>query len=46
MEYQIVTDRFGNEHITEEIAPSEFRSTPKEIWEAQQVEHLTEIPTV
>ena len=33
---KIVIDEKGNEHIIEEFAPNEFRSTPKKIWDEQQ----------
>jgi hypothetical protein len=32
----IITDAQGKEHVLEEFAPNEFRSTPKEIWDEQQ----------
>lgn len=32
----IITDEQGKEHVLEEFAPNEFRSTPKEIWDEQQ----------
>ena len=39
------TDDFGVEHAIIDRGNGEFTSMPKSVYEAQQVEHLTEIPT-
>ena len=39
------TDSFGAEHALIEHADGSFTSMTKADYEAQQVEHLTEIPT-
>lgn len=39
---KIVTDINGKEHIIEEFAPNEFRSTPKEIWDKEQAKRNSE----
>jgi hypothetical protein len=38
-----ITDDFGNEHAIIDRGNGEFTSMPKAVYEAQQVEHLTEI---
>ena len=40
-----ITDKEGNEHALIEHADGSFTSMLKSTYEAQQVEHLTEIPT-
>jgi len=40
-----ITDQSGVEHAIIDRGNDEFTSMPKSIYEAQQVEHLTEIPT-
>jgi hypothetical protein len=41
-----ITDDYGNDHAIIENADGSFTSMLKADYEAQQVEHLTEIPTV
>ena len=40
-----ITDEHGNEHAIIDHGNDQFTSMPKAVYEAQQVEHLTEIPT-
>ena len=40
-----ITDEQGNEHALIDRGNGEFTSMLKATYEAQQVEHLTEIPT-
>ena len=40
-----ITDKEGHEHALIEHADGSFTSMLKSTYEAQQVEHLTEIPT-
>ena len=40
-----ITDDNGREHAIIDHGNEQFTSMPKEVYEAQQVEHLTEIPT-
>ena len=40
-----LTDKDGNEHAIIDRGNGEFTSMLKSTYEAQQVEHLTEIPT-
>ena len=40
-----VTDEQGMEHIIIDRGNGEFTSMPKSVYDEQQVEHLTEIPT-
>ena len=40
-----VTDIDGVEHAIIDHGNEQFTSMPKAVYEAQQVEHLTEIPT-
>jgi Tfp pilus tip-associated adhesin PilY1 len=40
-----VTDIDGNEHAIIDHGNEQFTSMPKAVYEAQQVEHLTEIST-
>ena len=48
VEFITVTDKDGTttEHAIINRGNGEYTSMPKEVYEAQQVEHLTEIPTV
>ena len=41
-----IKDTDGNEHAIIDHGNGEFTSMPKAVYDAQQVEHLTEIPTV
>ena len=40
-----ITDDRGNDHAIIDRGNGEYTSMPKAVYEAQQVEHLTEIPT-
>ena len=40
-----ITDKDGNEHAIIDHGNEQFTSMLKSTYEAQQVEHLTEIPT-
>jgi hypothetical protein len=40
-----ITDQDGNEHAIIDYGNEQFTSMLKSTYEAQQVEHLTEIPT-
>ena len=40
-----ITDTDGVEHIIIDRGNGEYTSMPKATYDAQQVEHLTEIPT-
>ena len=41
-----VIDKDGFEHAVIDHGNGQFTSMPKSVYDAQQVEHLTEIPTV
>ena len=40
-----VTDEHGIQHAIIDHGNEQYTSMPKAVYEAQQVEHLTEIPT-